>query len=142
MRILLTGIVAYSPLGRGFLAGSIKSIDDVPEGDFRRSVPRFSEDNLAENLEIVNVIESIAVEKGCTPGQVALAWVHAQGEDVFPIPGTKHVHRFEENIGAFHVKLTDEDMHKLGEIAGRTKGERGPQPYMDWTYETASKTEG
>ena len=130
--------MAYSPLGRGFLTGSIKSIDDIPIGDKRRAFPRFSKDNLADNLEIVNIIESIAVERGCTPGQVALAWVHAQGEDVFPIPGTKHVHRFEENIGAFHVKLTDEDMHKLGEIAGRTKGERCSKTYMSWESEEKS----
>ena len=134
--------MAYSPLGRGFLTGSIRSIDDIPEGDKRRTYPRFSEDHLAENLQLVEIIESIAVERDCTPAQVALAWIHAQGEDVFPIPGTKRVHRFEENIGAFHVKLTDDDMRKLGEIAERTKGKRCPQAYMDRTYETANKMGG
>ena len=134
--------MAYSPLGRGFLTGSIRSIDDIPEGDFRRNVPRFSEDHLSENLQLVEIIESIAVERDYTPAQVALSWIHAQGEDVFPIPGTKHVRRFEENIGALHVKLTDDDMRKLGEIAERTKGKRCPQAYMKGTYETANKMGG
>ena len=115
--------MAYSPLGRGFLTGAIKSVDDLPDNDFRRSIPRFTE-YIEENMKLVEIVKSISESKGCTMGQVALAWLHAQGDDVFPIPGTKKVHRLEENIGGFNVKLTDEEMTQLAAIADKIKGAR------------------
>ena len=121
--LFVSGIVAYSPLGRGFLTGAIKSADDIAEDDWRRTLPRFTE-YIDENLKLVEVIREVAEAKGCTMGQVALAWVHAQGEDVFPIPGTKRVHRLEENIAAFDFKLTEEEMTKLAVIADKIKGTR------------------
>jgi len=133
-RELGIGIVAYSPLGRGFLTGAIKSIDDIPENDFRRTVPRFSE-YIEENLKLVEVVKTISEAKGCTMGQVALAWLHAQGDDVFPIPGTKRLSRFEENVGGFNVKLTDEEMKQLAEIADKIKGNRYGEQMMAATYE-------
>jgi len=132
-RELGIGIVAYSPLGRGFLTGAIKSVDDIPEDDFRRSLPRFSE-YIDENLKLVEVVKTISEAKGCTMGQVALAWLHAQGEDVFPIPGTKRLSRFEENVGGFNVKLTEEEMKQLAEIADKIKGTRYGERSMAATY--------
>jgi len=122
-RELGIGIVAYSPLGRGFLTGAIKSVDDIPEGDFRRTLPRFTE-YIDDNLKLVDVVETVAEAKGCTAGQVALAWLHAQGDDVFPIPGTKKVHRFEENIGGFNIKLSKDEVKQLEQIADKIKGTR------------------
>jgi aryl-alcohol dehydrogenase-like predicted oxidoreductase len=109
-RELGVGIVPYSPLGRGFLTGQIRSLDDFAPDDFRRHSPRFQGDNFAKNLELVAEVRRLADEKGCTPGQLALAWVLAQGDDVVPIPGTKRVKYLEENAGAIDVVLTAEDL--------------------------------
>jgi aryl-alcohol dehydrogenase-like predicted oxidoreductase len=109
-RELGVGIVPYSPLGRGFLTGQINSLDDFDPDDFRRHSPRFMGDNFAKNLELVEQVRKLAADKGCTPGQLALAWVLAQGDDVVPIPGTKRVHYLEENVGALAVTLTADDL--------------------------------
>ena len=128
------GIVAYSPLGRGFLTGTLGSLDDFPDGDYRKTLLRFSE-YMEDNLKLVEVVREVAAEKGCTPGQVALAWVHARGEDVFPIPGTKKVDRFEENLAAFDVQLTTAEMKRLEEIGDKIKGTRYSEANMGATYE-------
>ncbi|MGN6057880.1 MAG: aldo/keto reductase [Sphingomicrobium sp.] len=131
VRELGIGYVAYSPLGRGFLTGQIKSPDDFPEDDFRRFHPRFTGENFEKNIQLVHEVEAMAKEKGCTTAQLALAWVLAQGEDIVPIPGTKHVKYLEQNIGALDVKLTEEDLRRLDEIlppgaaAGQRYHERG-----------------
>ncbi len=115
-RELGIGIVPYSPLGRGFLTGQIASVDDFAPDDFRRVNPRFMGDNFAKNLELVDRVRTLADEKGCTPGQLALAWVLAQGEDVAPIPGTKRVQYLEENVGALDVALTTDDLAAIDAI--------------------------
>jgi aryl-alcohol dehydrogenase-like predicted oxidoreductase len=115
VRELGIGFVAYSPLGRGFLSGRIKSIDDLDEQDFRRRGPRFQGENFQRNLDLVARVEEIAAERGVTPGQLALAWVLAQGEDVVPIPGTKRVQYLEENAAAVDVELSDDDLRRLDE---------------------------
>jgi aryl-alcohol dehydrogenase-like predicted oxidoreductase len=131
VRELGIGYVAYSPLGRGFLTGQIKSPDDFPEDDFRKFHPRFQGENFARNIELVHEVEAMAREKGCTTAQLALAWVLAQGEDIVPIPGTKRVRYLDENIGALDVRLTGEDLERLDEIlppgaaAGPRYHERG-----------------
>jgi aryl-alcohol dehydrogenase-like predicted oxidoreductase len=112
-RELGVGLVPYSPLGRGFLTGQITSPDDFAADDFRRTVPRFMGDNFAKNLDLVAEVRKLAAEKGCTPGQLALAWVLAQGDDVAPIPGTKRVSYLEENVGALDVTLTTEDLAEI-----------------------------
>ncbi len=99
--------VAYSPLGRGILTGQYTSIDDFDAKDFRRSIPRFSQENFGQNLQLVEVLKGIAEEKGCTSGQLTLAWLMRQGEDIFPIPGTKKIKYLEENMGALEVQLTE-----------------------------------
>ena len=120
-------LVAYSPLGRGFLTGALKSIDDLPEDDYRRTNPRFSEENFAKNLELVAVVELLAASKGITPAQLALAWVLAQWDGVVAIPGTKRRSRLEENVGALDVTLTEDDLAtiaaSLPEPAGGRYGE-------------------
>ncbi len=116
-RELGIGFVPYSPLGRGFLTGEIRTPDDFPAGDFRRSVPRFQGENFTRNLALVDRVRELATEKGCTAGQLALAWLLAQGEDVVPIPGTKKRSRLEENLGAVDVVLTGEDLRRLDELA-------------------------
>ena len=123
LRELGIGFVPYSPLGRGFLTGALRSLDDLDEGDFRRYQPRFSGDNLADNVAIVEVIDQLASAKGCTPGQIALAFVHAAGRDVAPIPGTKHRTYLEENVAALDVELTEEDLAVLDTVAP-AKGDR------------------
>ncbi|MFZ0250812.1 MAG: aldo/keto reductase [Acidimicrobiales bacterium] len=123
LRELGIGFVPYSPLGRGFLTGALRSIDDLDESDFRRYQPRFQGDNLADNVAIVEVIDQLASAKGCTPGQVALAFVHAAGRDVAPIPGTKRRTYLEENVGALDVELTEEDLAVLDTVAP-AKGDR------------------
>jgi len=122
------GIVPFSPLGRGFLTGAITSPDDFGEDDFRRHNPRFQGENFARNLDLVAAVKKLAADKGCTPGQLALAWAMAQGEDVVPIPGTKRVAYLEENAGASYVELTADDLARLEEIApkGAAAGERYP----------------
>ena len=128
VRELGIGFVAYSPLGRGFLSGRFQSPDDIPEGDFRKSNPRFQGENFRENLELVDRVREIAAEKEATPGQLALAWVMAQGDDVVPIPGTKRRAYLEENVGAVDVELTDDDLRRIDEVApvGAAAGERYP----------------
>jgi aryl-alcohol dehydrogenase-like predicted oxidoreductase len=126
VRELGIGFVAYSPLGRGFLTGQIKSPDDFPEDDYRRFHPRFTGENFDRNIELVHEIERIAQEKGCTAAQLALAWVLARGQDVVPIPGTKRRKYLEQNIDALSVQLTDEDLRRLDSIVprGAAAGER------------------
>jgi aryl-alcohol dehydrogenase-like predicted oxidoreductase len=126
VRELGIGYVAYSPLGRGFLTGQFKSPDDFPEGDFRKNHPRFQGENFERNLDLVREVEKMAEEKGCTTAQLALAWVLAQGEDIVPIPGTKHVKYLDQNIGALDVKLTEQDLKRLDAILppGAAAGER------------------
>ena len=126
VRELGIGYVAYSPLGRGFLTGQFKSPDDFPEGDFRKNHPRFQGENFQKNLDLVTEVAKMAEEKGCTTAQLALAWVLAQGEDIVPIPGTKHVKYLDQNIGALDVQLSDEDLQRLDAILppGAAAGER------------------
>ena len=116
VRELGIGFVPYSPLGRGFLTGQIKSIDDLDASDFRRNVPRFQGENFQKNLDLVREIETMAREKGCKPSQLALAWVLAQGDDIVPIPGTKRRRYLEENVGALEVRLTQEDLDRIDRI--------------------------
>ena len=118
-RELGIGFVAYSPLGRGFLTGKIKRVDDLANDDFRRSNPRFMGQNFQRNLDLVDRVESIARRKGCTPAQLALAWVLAQGNDIVPIPGTKHRARLEENIAAVGIELSADDLRELERAAPR-----------------------
>ncbi|KAG7007420.1 aldo-keto reductase [Physcia stellaris] len=106
-RELGVATIAYSPLGRGFLTGTIRSPDDFEEGDFRKRAPRFSEENFPKNLQLVDHISALARKKGCTPGQLTLAWLMRQGEDIIPIPGTKKLKYLEENMGALDVQLSD-----------------------------------
>jgi len=129
IRELGIGLVPYSPLGRGFLTGAIKAIDDLHETDFRRNNPRFQGENMEKNLRLVAKIEEVAAEKKCTPAQLALAWVLAQGKDIVPIPGTKRIKYLEQNIGALDVKLTSEDVENLSEAipVGATAGLRYPE---------------
>jgi aryl-alcohol dehydrogenase-like predicted oxidoreductase len=107
------GLVPYSPLGRGLLTGAVTSLDELQSDDFRRTQPRFQGDNLERNLELVAVVRDIAAAKGCTPSQVALAWLLAHGDDVVPIPGTKRRTYLEDNVGAVEVDLTGEDLARL-----------------------------
>jgi aryl-alcohol dehydrogenase-like predicted oxidoreductase len=131
-RELGIGFVAYSPLGRGFLTGRFKRFEDLPENDYRRQSPRFQGENFQKNLELVKRIEQIARKKGCTPAQLALAWVLAQGEDIVPIPGTKQREYLEENIGALEVELASEDLRQIDEVSpkGAAAGTRYPQAMM------------
>jgi aryl-alcohol dehydrogenase-like predicted oxidoreductase len=116
VRRLGIGFVAYSPLGRGFLTGQIRSLDQLSADDFRANNPRFANGNFEPNLRIVHAVEEVAMEVGATPAQVALAWLLAQGDDVVPIPGTKHVSRMDENAGATEVTLTADQVARLSEI--------------------------
>jgi aryl-alcohol dehydrogenase-like predicted oxidoreductase len=116
-RELGVGFVAYSPLGRGFLTGQITSPEDLEPGDFRRHHPRFQGENFQRNLDLVEKVREIASEKRCTPGQLALAWLLAQADDIVPIPGTKRVRYLEENLGALEVSLTDDDLRRIDEVA-------------------------
>jgi aryl-alcohol dehydrogenase-like predicted oxidoreductase len=126
VRELGIGFVAYSPLGRGFLTGQIQRFEDLPEGDFRRSSPRFQGENFQKNLELVDRVKEIANEKGVAASQLALAWLLHQGEDIVPIPGTKRRKYLEENVAASEIKLTDEDLRRIEEAApkGAASGER------------------
>jgi aryl-alcohol dehydrogenase-like predicted oxidoreductase len=116
-RELDIGFVAYSPLGRGFLTGRFRSIDDLPPDDYRRNSPRFQGDNFGKNLDLVAHVEAISRRKKCTPAQLALAWVLAQGDDIVPIPGTKQRKYLEENLHAVEVELTPSDLEEIEEIA-------------------------
>lgn len=115
-RELGIGIVAYSPLGRGFLTGTIKRPEDLAADDFRRNSPRFVGENFQKNLDLVQAVERVARRNGCSPGQLALAWVLAKGDDVVPIPGTKRVAYLEENAGALDVALGPEDLDELERV--------------------------
>jgi aryl-alcohol dehydrogenase-like predicted oxidoreductase len=128
-RELGVGFVAYAPLGRGFLTGQLRSPEDFEEGDFRRDNPRFTGENFQRNLDLVARVEEIAAEKGCTPGQLALAWLLAQGEDVVPIPGTKHLRYLEENLAAVDVKLSEQDLARID--AATPPGASAGQRYAD-----------
>ncbi len=130
LRELGIGLVAYSPLGRGFLTGAIRSLDDLDADDSRRTNPRFTGENFQRNLDLADEVGSLAREIGATPAQVALAWLLAQGEDVVPIPGTKKVARLEENIGADTVELTPAQLTRLTELTPPS-GEHHGQAQMD-----------
>ena len=133
LRELGIGFVAYSPLGRGFLTGAWKSMDDLPEDDTRAGrFPRFSEENFRQNLELAERVREIAAEKGATPGQLALAWLLTQGDDIVPIPGTKRRKYLEENAGAVDVTLTGEDLRRIEEAIprGSAAGERYSEQMM------------
>jgi aryl-alcohol dehydrogenase-like predicted oxidoreductase len=131
-RELGIGFVAYSPLGRGFLTGHIKSPNDFAPDDTRRMWPRFQGENFQKNLDLVKHIEELAAQEGCTPAQLALAWVLAQGNDIVPIPGTKHRTYLNENFAAMNVKLRAEDLRRIDEIApkGLALGARYPEALM------------
>jgi aryl-alcohol dehydrogenase-like predicted oxidoreductase len=131
-RELGTGFVAYSPLGRGFLTGEFKRFDDLPPDDYRRFSPRFQGENFQKNLDLVQRVEQIAKEKHCSPSQLALAWVVAQGKDIVPIPGTKRRKYLEENVGAVNVRLSAEDLRRIEEAfpSGAAAGERYPEHMM------------
>jgi len=128
LRKLGIGLVAYSPLGRGFLTGEIRSVDDLAPDDFRRNSPRFQGENFDRNLELVGRVRELAAEKGVTPGQLALAWVLNQGPDIVPIPGTKRRAYLEENVAAATIELSPSDLARLDEAAprGAAAGERYP----------------
>ncbi len=127
------GFVPYSPLGRGFLTGQIKRFEDLAPDDYRRNSPRFQGENFEKNLELVTRIESLAQAKGCTPSQLALAWLLAQGENIVPIPGTKRRNYLEENVGAVSLSLSSADLIFLAEVApvGVAKGNRYPDAAMN-----------
>ena len=118
------GFVPYSPLGRGFLTGQVTSLDDLEPDDFRRGLPRFQPEHFQKNLELLDAVRAIASAKGCTPGQLALAWVLAQGADFAPIPGTKRVKYLEENAGAATLQLTPPELERLAALSGLVSGER------------------
>jgi aryl-alcohol dehydrogenase-like predicted oxidoreductase len=123
-RELGVGFVAYSPLGRGFLSGRLRSPEDLDPDDWRRTNPRFQGEALEQNLRLVAKVEELAAEKGCTPGQLALAWVLAQGEDIVPIPGTKRVRYLEENLAAAEIELTSDDLSRIAAELPPAVGDR------------------
>src|SRR5271168_2719247 len=131
-RELGIAFVAYSPLGRGFLTGQIKKFEDLDADDYRRNSPRFQGENFQKNLDLVVRVDEIAKKKNCTPGQLALAWLLAQGDQILPIPGTKRRKYLEENIAALDVKLSSDDLRRLDEVApkGAASGDRYPQTMM------------
>jgi aryl-alcohol dehydrogenase-like predicted oxidoreductase len=131
-RELGIAFVAYSPLGRGFLTGQFKKFEDLEADDYRRHSPRFQGENFQKNLDLVGQVEAIAKEKKCTAGQLALAWLLAQGQDIIPIPGTKRRKYLEENAGAAAVKLTAKDLQRIDEVAphGAAAGQRYPEAMM------------
>ena len=132
-RELGIGLVPYSPLGRGFLTGQFKTFEDLPADDYRRFSPRFQGENFQKNLDLVARIRQIAQEKGCTPAQLALAWVLAQGDDMVPIPGTKRRKYLEDNVGALNVKLTQEELRQIDVVfpSGVAAGPRYPEHMMN-----------
>ncbi|KAK3385616.1 Aldo/keto reductase-like protein [Podospora didyma] len=133
-RELGVSVFAYSPLGRGFLTGQIRSINDFEATDFRRILPRFSPENFPKNLELVKKFEEMAAKKGCSSGQLALAWLLAQGNDIIPIPGTKKIKYLEENVAAAFLELTSEEDKEIRafieSIAGDISGERAPENFF------------
>jgi aryl-alcohol dehydrogenase-like predicted oxidoreductase len=132
VRELGIGFVAYSPLGRGFLSGTITSLDDLAENDFRRYSPRFQGENFAKNLQVVEKVKAIAAAKNVTPSQLALAWVLAQGDDIVPIPGTRRQKNLEENVAATDITLTADELQQIEAVApkGFTSGDRYPTAHM------------
>jgi aryl-alcohol dehydrogenase-like predicted oxidoreductase len=132
-RELGIGFVAYSPLGRGFLTGQFKTLEDLAADDYRRFSPRFQGENFQKNLDLVKKVEEIAREKRCQPSQLALAWVLAQGDDIVPIPGTKRRKYLEENAAAVDLKLTPDDLRSLNEVfpSGAASGLRYPEHMMN-----------
>src|SRR5437588_6160661 len=136
-RELGIGLVPYSPLGRGFLTGQIKSFEDLPEDDYRRTSPRFQGENFQRNLALVKRVEEIAREKKCTAAQLALAWVLAQGHDIVPIPGTKRRKYLQENVGALDVALTNKDLARIDEVAPQ-EAVAGPR-YPDWAMKMVNR---
>jgi aryl-alcohol dehydrogenase-like predicted oxidoreductase len=136
LRELGISLVAYSPLGRSLLTGQVHKVADIPEDDRRRAHPRFQEQNLQRNVEFVRKIEQMARDKGCTPGQLALAWLLARGRDIVPIPGTKRRDRLEENVRALDVRLTAEEAARLADAVpvGAAAGLRYPEPLMKGVY--------
>ncbi|XP_043691395.1 auxin-induced protein PCNT115-like [Telopea speciosissima] len=133
-RELGIGIVAYSPLGRGFLSSGPKLLESFPENDRRKMHPRFQPENVEHNKRIFERISEISTRKGCTPAQLALAWVHHQGNDVCPIPGTTKIENFNQNIDALSVKLMPEEMAELESLALGVKGDRYPSLANTWKY--------
>ncbi len=135
-RELGISFVAYSPLGRSLLTGQVHKLADIPEDDRRRIHPRFAETNLARNVQYVKKIEQFARDKGCTPGQLVLAWLLAQGQDIVPIPGTKQPDRVEENVRAAEVKLMQDEVARIADAvpAGAAAGLRYPEPLMKAVY--------
>jgi len=131
-RELGIGFVPYSPLGRGFLTGKIQKPEDLPPDDYRRTTPRFQEENFQRNLDLVKRVEEIAREKRCTPAQLALAWVLAQGDNIVPSPGTKRRKYLQENVGALDVDLTSKDLARIDEVAPKDAfaGSRYPEAMM------------
>lgn len=131
-RELGIAFVAYSPLGRGFLTGQFKKFEDFDQDDYRRHSPRFQGENFDKNLQLVQKIEELAAQKGCTTAQLALAWVLAQGEDIFPIPGTKHIKYLDENIAALDISLSKQELEEIEAIApkGAAAGLRYPENMM------------
>src|ERR1044071_783896 len=131
-RELGVGFVAYSPLGRGFLTGRFKKPEDLPEDDRRRQFPRFREENFQQNMRLVERVREVAAGKGCTPAQLALAWVLAQGDDVVPIPGTKRRKDLEDKVGAAEVELSGEDLARIEEVLSgeQVAGARYPEQAM------------
>jgi aryl-alcohol dehydrogenase-like predicted oxidoreductase len=132
VRELGIGFVAYSPVGRGFLTGQLRSLEDLPEGDWRRNHPRFQGENFQKNLALVGRVEQLARERKCTPAQLALAWLLAQGDDIVPIPGTKRRKFLEENAAAASIRLTPDDLQRLEEVIppGAAAGARYPEGGM------------
>ncbi len=131
-RELGVGFVPYSPLGRGFLTGKIQKPEDLPADDYRRTTPRFQKENFQRNLDLVKRVEEIAREKRCTPAQLALAWVLAQGGGIVPIPGTKRRKYLQENVGALDVDLTRKDLERIDDVAPKDAfaGSRYPEAMM------------
>ena len=123
-RELGTVLVAFSPLGRGLLTGKVTSREQLTEGDYRREMPRFSEENLQKNLALVEALEAMAITKNATAAQVALAWLLAQGKDILPIPGMKRQTHLQDNLGALHVQLTSDDLARLSTISEAVQGQR------------------
>ncbi|MFE6075875.1 aldo/keto reductase [Paenibacillus sp. NPDC057886] len=122
------GLVPYSPLGRGFLTGQIRSADDLPEDDYRRHYPRFQGENFEKNLEVVRLIQDLAKQKGCTASQLALAWLLGKGEHIVPIPGTRSLERVHENLGALQVTITDDEMAEIERISPKGVAAGGRYP--------------
>jgi aryl-alcohol dehydrogenase-like predicted oxidoreductase len=132
LRELGISLVAYAPLGRSLLTGQVHKLADIPEDDRRRAHPRFEEQNLQRNVEFVKKVEQFAREKGCTPGQLVLAWLLAQGREIVPIPGTKRRERLEENVGAAAVRLSSDEVTRISDAVptGAASGLRYPEPQM------------